>query len=415
MTNPLSLKGLLALFLLTAAFNTAAVLVWGPAKEEGGDAPFYLGIAQSLARGKGYISPESPWPEEPTYGRMPVWPVIVAGMLKLFPTSPPYAVMRFTAAALMGGIAVVMALLVFRVTGLRKLSLAAGAGFALSPVLMYLSVIALSEIPYMLFLGFGLWASASGNRKAEIAGALSLGLATLTRANMIIAPVIGLAIAVLIPACRAWIWKERARIAVWTACFYLLPGLWILRNYQLTHRFPLISAHDGETFYGGNNSLVAFDLEEWGYWVFPDRIPNQVSKRELARTMNELELNDHYKQLGWEFIRTHKADMPRLFLGKLVRAFAPMPWKPVALTFAAYSYRVLLDLLWLLTLRFWWGVMPVWYLVVWGTLFLLNLVTTLVYYGTFRFTHCTVELFLIPFIVVGLARWRHMRLQGIPS
>jgi hypothetical protein len=40
-----------------------------------------------------------------------------------------------------------------------------------------------------------------------------------------------------------------------------------------------------------------------------------------------------------------------------------------------------------------------------------HVVTTAIYYGAARFTHCYVEIFFIPCIVLGLQQWRATRLS----
>lgn len=44
----------------------------------GGDGPYYSGLAQSLAQGKGYVLARSPWPEAPHLGRLPAWPFLLS-------------------------------------------------------------------------------------------------------------------------------------------------------------------------------------------------------------------------------------------------------------------------------------------------------------------------------------------------
>jgi hypothetical protein len=40
---------------------------------------------------------------------------------------------------------------------------------------------------------------------------------------------------------------------------------------------------------------------------------------------------------------------------------------------------------------------------------IVNVMTTAVYYGVFRFTHCFIEIFLVPSIAFGLQRWWDIR------
>jgi hypothetical protein len=152
--------------------------------------------------------------------------------------------------------------------------------------------------------------------------------------------------------------------------------------------------------------VVANDLTQWGYWIIPDEIPGEVRKADLARGHTDMYLSDYYHRRALEWITHHLSTFPRLVLGKLIRAFVPMPWLPVLGTWLAFSYRFLLDVLCLSLVKWWWPGISRLYLLLCLAMLLVLLITTVVYYGSFRFTHPSLEVFFVPCICVGLQHWR---------
>jgi 4-amino-4-deoxy-L-arabinose transferase-like glycosyltransferase len=392
----------------------AATFLWGATKPVDSDSLQYLSIAQSIANGEGYRSPESAWPTAPALDRMPVWPAIIAIFLKVAPWANPHAVARLSAAlclALAGGFVTLLCLR----WGIRPwLAAAGGLGLSLSPMMISMSVLALSEPSFVLLLFAGI-ALLFGSRRERYAAAICWGLAMLVRSNFAAVAPLLILLSLLIPMARR---QMKAQWGLRTAGLFLLLlytplGLWLARNAMLTGRFPLISTIEGETLYGGNNELVSKELDPWGYWVLPDSIPGEEPKMELARKLgSDLALNDYYRSKAQQWIATHRADLPRLLLGKLVRAFVPMPWKPVAVTYFAFSYRLLLDLLLLGTAFLWWKNTPGLYLLCCLSMFGVLLLTTLVFYGNNRFTHVLIEILYIPLICLALEQSLRKRAQA---
>lgn len=226
---------------------------------------------------------------------------------------------------------------------------------------------------------------------AELGGALLAGVAVLVRSNFAILP--------LTLAVAAWAWRPNrfpraARCLVLLALFLIPSGLWVLRNYAVSGAFPVLSAMEGETFYGGNNAVTAGDWRYWGYWVFPDRIPGETPKQKLALAMDEAELNRYYRHKGLSFLRANWESIPKMVVGKLVRGFVPVPFVPRLTSFLGSFFRAaLLGAFLFLVLRH--GPADRWDSTLLWAVFLVVLVTTLVFYGSARFTFC-LEPFLMP-------------------
>jgi hypothetical protein len=135
------------------------------------------------------------------------------------------------------------------------------------------------------------------------------------------------------------------------ALFWLPSAIWIFRNYAASGEFPVLSTIEGATLYGSNNDYVASDLSVWGYWVFPNEIACEPSLKELAQTMTERQADVYYHRKGVAFLKTHWFAIPRLELGKLIRAFVPVPWVVAWPSYVAFFTRALPYVGILLTLR----------------------------------------------------------------
>src|ERR1700689_1340416 len=123
-------------FSLAVFALAAAVAVWGsnrPLDSGAGDASQYLAIGQSLANGHGYKDTVGPWPDLPSYDRMPGWPVVIAIGLRLAPWASSVAVVHYTGAACLALAAIFFAML-HRQLGVRPgLSVLGSLGVVLSP------------------------------------------------------------------------------------------------------------------------------------------------------------------------------------------------------------------------------------------------------------------------------------------
>jgi hypothetical protein len=387
--------------LAVAIMANAAVLIGTNAKSNAdGDSPFYISIARNLAAGKGYVLGDSFWPDKPTMGRAPVWPVLLSIPARLASGSDDLTLLRATAAFLNA----LSALLLFGITWIlsrdQRVSIAAGIGYALYPVALALTAGGFSEIPYVFVAALGIFLLLRGGRTLY-PGALILGFAPLVRSNFILLPVMAALAAIAqlrhsgFPSARAW-----GKFAIIAALFWLPSGLWIVRNYAVSGEFPILSTIEGETLYGANNSSVASNLNVWGYWVFPNEIPGETVKKDLAQTMSERQVDRYYHRKGMAFLKEHWFELPRLELGKLIRAFVPVPWVAGWGSYGVFFFRAILYLGILLNIRTLRRMDARYRIIVTG-MFLVLLLTVLVYYGTYRFTFC-VEVFLLPAIATGL-------------
>ena len=379
----------------------------------GGDAAQYVGIGASIAHGGGYKNPAGLWPTEPAYDRMPVWPLILSVGMGIAPNAVDEVVSRLTNVLCLALAGIATGALCRKLGVRPSLCLVSGLYIPLSPILISLALNGMSEISFILIVSFGLVLAFSGPRYLYPAAVL-IGLGPLVRTNFILVPLLFAALALLFPSARrALLSRATVTPAVLALCLTLLPAsIWVIRNYAITGRFPVLSSIGGETFYGSNNELTATTLNSWGGWAFPDAIPGETPKAVLAKHLtNDLALSDYYYSRGRAWIRNHAAGLPRLILGKIVRGFVPLPWanSPSLLEYMVFCSRLVLQALFLITIPFWWPGMNRTYLLFLAALGISHLVTTLVFFGQVRYSFCFFEVFAVPCVAFGIDRWLERR------
>ncbi len=388
---------MLAVLAVAIAANAGALLSTNSRMAGDSDGPFYIGIARSLAAGRGYVLEGMGltfWPDTPTMGRAPLWPALLTVPALLAPSFDDSSLLRVTAACLNALNALLLFGIAWELSRSVGVSVAAGISYALYPVALALTAGGFSEISYVFVTAAGILLIVRGGRLVYL-GALVLGLSALVRSNFVVLPVV----AGLVAFPKLTTARARRRFLTMAAVFWLPSGLWIARNYILSGEFPVLSTIEGETLYGANNNYVASSLQVWGYWVMPNEIPGETPKKDLAQTMSERQLDRYYHRQGMTFLKLHWFELPRLELGKLIRAFIPIPWVPNWASYAVFFSRAVLYvgiLLSLGTLR----EMAVPFRILVTSMFLVVLLTVLVYYGTYRFTFC-VEVFFLPVLSVA--------------
>jgi hypothetical protein len=283
-----------AVLLIATVINFGAVAVTGPVRPLDADGPEYLSIAQALVAGQGFVAPLSPWPNQPNLARVPLWPAAIAGALTLFPGKNPRAVLRYLTASLNVLCCLSLYFLTVLLTADKRLSAAVGIAAAIYPASIFLVINGYCEVLAVLLLCLGFLAVLLGGRWAYL-GALLLGLVALVRSNFVIFPVCVLLIWIITSPERGSILRPPVllRVAIAVLLFALPTSFWLVRNYEVSGRFPLLSSLEGETLYGSNNEVVTNRLADWGYWIMPDGIPGELPMQALARQMSEVQANDY--------------------------------------------------------------------------------------------------------------------------
>lgn len=382
------------------------------------DAYFFYQLADSLAHGGGYIVRDGFWPTAPSLQRMPAWPALVGAVLHVAPASlPAPAVMRGLSLVVNALAAAAVAQLTWSLFRRRGPALLAGLLYTVHPMALSCADEGMSEPLFVLLgvLGAGLvYGALAGvtamapitraRAAATLVGAVLLGLACLVRSNFILW-ILFFAPAAAWWALRAGLWRRAGwwlTMAAAALLFATPSTLWAVRNYRVCGAFPVLSTLRGQTFYGGNNAVVAEGLQYWGYWVFPNNIPGEAPLAELARKRSEYQVDVYYHDKGMAYLREHPARVPGLLFGKLVRAYVPVPWRWTPATALMAGYRWILYLLIAFGVRRAWAGLPAPFAGMWSAMALTNLALVLIFYGYSRFAFA-LEPFFMPFAGVAAA------------
>ena len=365
-----------------------------------GDAHYFVGLAKSLAETGNFIDIYSFWPEAYSTGRSPGWPAILATVFFVFGPEDLNFAARLTALILHCLTVVFIYYLAAEMSRNRGISFFASLAWALNPNSIFLAWAAMSEICFVVFFVAGVLLLSLDNRERLLVctiGGLCLGFSILIRPNYVLLPVFAAAIIFLKTNGLKFLFHKSS---AWIYVALIPVTFWAVRNYYVVGEFPVISTISGETLYGANNAVVANTSDYWGYWIFPDKIPGQETKKSLSTTYNELEMNKYYTKKGVEYIKANISALPKHILGKLTRSYVPIPWVGSFDAYIAFGFRFVLYCLVIGLFPFWHKKPPQMYETILYSALAVSLVTTVVFYGCSRFSFCF-EGLLIPIVAVA--------------
>lgn len=287
-------------------------------------------IAAHLANGEGFSSPYDGVPLAPTAQQPPLYPLLLAGIFKLFGTCSLAALWVITGINAIVGAAISP---LISTVGRRNISPATGviAGWiwAISPVIVAVDLLGsnypLSTLAVLLWLLIAPSISDSAHHCWIVLG-ITLGLAALLNPMLL----------VLLPASAGWLLADRKRAAALAIVAIIMVAPWIVRNYvELGHFYP-IRDNFGLELYIGNHAGMREHLtrscgwnlcdgtDDYGTGDFPDHSP-------LFATAGEATFMEARRQEAIAYIRSQ----PAAFLirsAKRVASFwlLPYPWLSLA-------------------------------------------------------------------------------------
>jgi 4-amino-4-deoxy-L-arabinose transferase-like glycosyltransferase len=267
---------------------------WSPERQIG-DAEFYHRVANAIADGDGFESPEHPG--EPTALYPPLHPLALSLPSLLGLTS--WTAHRITG-AIVGSLAVALIGLLGRRVGGERVGLVAAGLAGVYPAFIRIDGAVLSEPLYGLLVIAVLLAAyrlidRPGPGIALALGAV-IGLAALTRAEaLLLLPLLALPV--------AWRAGGRKLLHIGLACVALVVVLapWSIRNAAEFDRLVLISNNSGTALAGANcpEAYAGRDLGGWQFFCLRARRPGENEAEHAAR-LRERALdyaNDHAGRL----------------------------------------------------------------------------------------------------------------------
>lgn len=257
--------------------------------------------------------------------RMPGLPALLAISNTLFGES--YLAARCVL-ALIGTLACGLVYVLGRDLFDRRVGLLATAGCAFAPTLAGFSVVILTETLFAACMLWSLWTlhrlariqdqsdddAPSLARRTSIAAMAGVAIAftTYARPVWLLAGFVFLCVSLCLSRRRLWVLQHFAVMHV-VLGLMLLP--WIIRNYHITdgHIVPT-TLWVGPSLYDGLNPTAtgASDMQ----FIEDDR---------LSDSMNEFEIDRHYRALAVDYAIEHPGRAVSLALAKLVRMWTPWP------------------------------------------------------------------------------------------
>lgn len=277
-----------------------------------GDEVDYNRLAVSLAEGRGFVTDRG----EPTATRPPLFPLLLAGLYRVF--GPSVAAARMLQIAL-GALIVLLLYALARRIFSPSVGLIAAALAAANPSLVFISSYLLVENLYialllaaLLVLGGALERQPSWGRC--VAGGLLFGSSCLARPNAFPFALFVIGSYLILGRGRAA--GRLARSAVLVAALAAAVAPWVLRNEAQLGHFVPFTTHGGLTFYQGNNRL-AWDEPSYRGGVAPlEALPGLERMKNLA---GEVERDREAWRLGRTFIRDNRKIVPGMAASKFLR------------------------------------------------------------------------------------------------
>ena len=219
----------------------------------------YLGLARSVAAGRGFTYDPSQTGTTQQFGRAPGYPLFIAAIGATAARYESSPLRLKVAQAIVGAVVVwLLGLIAWRAVGPRGGVIAAAIA-AVYPPLVWMSAYVLSETVYSLVALAAVYVLDVAMERARahraggagvLAAGLLAGVATLTRPVMLF----------FIPLALVWIVRRRAVLAIAFLAAVLAVVLpWTARNYRVYGQFVLVASEGGVTFWTGNHPLARGD------------------------------------------------------------------------------------------------------------------------------------------------------------
>ena len=318
-----------AVLALSLALRLAAATWWQnrlPRNQrfEFGDSETYWVLAEQIAHGKPYQygSPDA------RVFRMPGYPVLLAGMLRVFGDDMPVVYARWLSAIF--GTAAVAGVYGLAATLFdKRIALLAAIAAACYPGAIAMSIVVLSEAPFCpLYLAqltawLKSWQSDDRRRRllwAALAGVLG-GVATLMRPDWLLFVPFAAAIGL-------WLTRDRRRhleiAAVMLLAIAAIMAPWWWRNFQIYGRFIPTTLQVGASLYDGLNPRATGGSDMWFFTEFlADESHNGPPTGDL-----EYRVDRRLWRAGWQWAASHPGRAVALAGTKFVRMWNIWPNDP---------------------------------------------------------------------------------------
>ncbi len=240
--------GVLYVFLAALIVRLGFVLSVHPTPAS--DFDWYYGRALGIEHGLGYSRGGYPTAYFP-----PGWPYFLAGVMRIFGSSP---VIGEIAQAVLGALTAALVVVIGRHVAGRTAGIAAGALYAFLPsAVEWTSTLGTEPLYTFLWaLATAIWVTRPTRQLAWYAlSGVILGAAALVRPSALLFWIILFAYLITLPNERRNWRRLLAAVAVTASCTLIVVVPWIARNYAIYHKVVVVSNNGGVSLYQANNPL----------------------------------------------------------------------------------------------------------------------------------------------------------------
>ena len=279
---------------------------WSPDRLVG-DAGFYHEVANLVAEGEGFVSPENP--SRATAQHPPLHPLLLSGASWLGLTS--WTAHRLVGAAI-GCVTIVLVGLLGRRVGGERAGLLAGGLAAVYPIFVRIDGAVLSETVYGVLVASSLLVAYRLFARPGLGPALALGvligLAALTRTEaLLLLPLLAIPL--------AWRAGGRRLLHAGVACLAVAATIapWAIRNTSAFDQPVGVSTNDGTTLAGANcpQSYAGRDIGIWSFYCLEAARPGE----------NEAQHADRLRSKGLDYARDHASRLPVVMAVRWLRTW----------------------------------------------------------------------------------------------
>jgi len=298
-------------FLIRLAMNVVFQGLHAPPDiNMGGDAIEYDLIAREICKGGNYTDIYRP----------PGTSFLLSIIYYLFGVK--YAIVR-TIFSLLGAATCIIVYFIGKKIFNETVGMVSAALLAVYPNHFYYSMHLLSETPWAFFMSLAVLSAILLQEKEALIFSVLFGL--FIGVCSYIRPISIIYIPITALLCSMYYFPiNRKRFLLFCFAPFMFTLLiilpWTIRNYKLTNHFILISANGGTTFWYATNEEILNNPKLIG------GIVEDYGQRHRGKTNNNEEMYIADKmgyQRGFEFVKTHLKDMPKLELMKLYRLITP--------------------------------------------------------------------------------------------
>ncbi len=299
----LALFAVLALCLMAYAWSTGTPMKYQDERD-------YVAIASSVGNGDGFAANGSP-----TAFRPPIWPLILAGFMRL---GLPESLLALVPSLLMVAAAGVASILGMRISR-TPFGAIAGLAVLIYPLNVYTAVRlypqALATLLILLLWLFTLWSFDCRAFTNSFKPMPYLGIGFAGALLALSVPTLAFT-AVAVALWAVWAsGRQRVRATAYTFGALLIPiGVWTVRNMISMGSFIPLTTSNGLNLLLGNNgnstasSGVDVDISE---------------ATQAARGMGEVQSDGFFRAQAIEWITNNPVDAAKLYISKVLNYFAP--------------------------------------------------------------------------------------------